>query len=75
MSNSSLIETLPGVMHFIVTDNLADQSGGYTMALFSLFESREAFDIFRRHPSYQDVWESKLQQVVEERIVAEGEQD
>ncbi|MHC4513401.1 MAG: Dabb family protein [Planctomycetota bacterium] len=70
---AALVETLPGVVHFTVTDNLSDRNRGYTLALFSLFESREAFEIFQRHPSYQKVWESRLQQVVEERIIATGE--
>ena len=70
---ASLVETLPGVMHFTVTDNLSDQNGGFTMALFSLFESRGAFEIFCRHPSYREVWQRLLQPVVEECIVAEGE--
>ena len=70
---AALVETLPGVLHFTVTDNLADRNSGFTLALFSLFENREAFEIFQRHPSYQEVWGSQLQQVVEEQIIAEGE--
>ena len=70
---AALVETLPGVLHFTVTDNLSDRNGGYTLALFSLFESREAFEIFQRHPSYQSVWDSRLQPVVEDQIIAEGE--
>ena len=70
---AGLVETLPGVLHFTVTDNLSDRNRGYTLALFSLFETREACEIFKRHPSYQEVWESQLQRVIEAQILAEGE--
>ena len=69
---SLLIETLPGVVHFMVTDNLADKSRGYTLALFSTFESLQAYQICQRHPEYQRVWTELLEPVVEDRIVAEG---
>ncbi len=39
---SSLIETLPGVLHFTVTDNLSEHNQGFTMALFAVFENRRA---------------------------------
>jgi len=70
---AALVETLPGVLHFTVTDNLSDRNRGYTLALFSLFESRDACEIFQRHPSYQQVWESQLQPVIDAQIIAEGE--
>lgn len=69
---ASLVETLPGVMHFTVTDNLAEGNQGFTLALFSLFESRGAFEIFQRHPGYQQVLAELLNPVVEQRLVAEG---
>ena len=70
---AALVETLPGVLHFTVTDNLSDRNRGYTLALFSLFESREACEIFQRHPSYQGVWQSQLHPVIQAQIIAEGE--
>ncbi len=69
---AALVETLPGVLHFTVTDNLASLNYGYTMALFSMFENQDAFRIFQRHPSYQKVWDDLLEPVIEEKIVAEG---
>ena len=69
---SLLVETLPGVQHFAVVDNLAEMNQGFTLALFSVFEDPKACQIFQRHPEYQRVWEELLQPVVEERIIAEG---
>ena len=69
---SLLVETLPGVVHFMVTDNLADMGQGYTLALFSTFESLQAYQICQRHPEYIRVWKERLEPVVEDRIVAEG---
>ena len=69
---SLLVETLPGVVHFMVTDNLAEKSQGYTLALFSTFENLQAYQICQRHPEYQRVWKELLEPVVEDRIVAEG---
>jgi heme-degrading monooxygenase HmoA len=69
---SQLVETLPGVHHFTVTDNVAEMSSGYTMALFSVFESEEACRIFQRHPDYVRVWGELLEPVVAARVVAEG---
>lgn len=72
---SVLVETLPGVLHFVVTDNLAELNAGYTMALFSSFENRQAFEIFNRHPEFERVWHELLDPVVEESIVAEGQEN
>lgn len=69
-----LVETLPGVLHFAVTDNLADRNAGFTLALFAVFEDRRAFDIFRRHPEWHRVHDELLSPVIEEQIVAEGEE-
>jgi heme-degrading monooxygenase HmoA len=71
-SLAALVESLPGIHHLSVTDNLATQNGGYTLALFSAFESQAAFDIYRRHPEQVRVEQELLAPVVEERIVAEG---
>ena len=70
---SLLVETLPGVLHFDVTDNLAKLNRGFTMTLFSVFESEEACRIFQRHPSYIEVWDQLLEPVIEDRIIAEGQ--
>ena len=72
-SLAALVETLPGVHQFAVTDNLADANRGYTLALFSAFEDRSACNIFTRHPEYRRVWTELLEPVIAERIVAEGE--
>ena len=69
---SQLVETLPGVLHFTVTDNLADLNRGFTMALFSLFETEQACRVCQRHPDYVRVFEELLEPVVEDRIVAAG---
>jgi len=71
---AALVETLPGVLHFTVTDNLADLNAGFTMVLFSSFENRKAFEIFNRHGEFRRVWQELLEPVVEESIVAEGEE-
>ncbi|MBK8979251.1 MAG: Dabb family protein [Planctomycetes bacterium] len=70
-----LVETLPGVLHFAVTDNLSDRNGGYTLALFSAFEDRRAFEIFQRHPEWQRVHDELLTPVVEHSVVAQGSAD
>ncbi|HLU40738.1 MAG TPA: Dabb family protein [Planctomycetota bacterium] len=67
-----LAETLPGVLHFSVTHNVAAENGGYTLALFSAFESEQAYEIFIRHPDHQRVLADDLDSVVEGRLVAQG---
>ncbi len=69
-----LVETLPGVLHFAVTDNLSGSNNGFTMALFSTFEDRQAYDIFIRHPEYRRVWDQLMAQVVDEQVIAQGEE-
>ena len=68
-----LVETMPGVERLVVTHNVAPESGGFKLALFSTFESRTACEIFLRHPEYQRVWNEELAPLVERRIVAQGE--
>ncbi len=72
---SALVETLPGVLQFVVTDNLAELNSGFTMALFSSFEDRQAFEIFNRHSEFERVWHELLDPVVEKSIVAQGEEN
>jgi heme-degrading monooxygenase HmoA len=67
-----LAETLPGVLHFAVTHNVAADNGGYTLALFSVFESERAYEIFSRHPEHVRVVSHDLTAVVESRVVAQG---
>jgi len=69
----ALVETLPGVEHFTVTHNTAADSGGFNLALFSVFESHNACEIFLRHPEYRRVREQELGPVVEKHLVAQGE--
>ena len=70
---SRLVETLPGVLHFAVAENLSQDNSGYTLALFSAFEDRQAYEIFTRHAEYRTVWDSLLESVVDSKIVAQGE--
>ncbi len=70
---AALAETLPGVLHFAVTDNLSGQNRGFTLALFSVFDNRQAYEIFQRHPERRRVWHELLESVVEEFVVGEGE--
>ena len=70
---AGLVETLPGVLHFTVTDNLAERNGGFTMALFSAFDTRAAFDVCMRHPEYRRVWQDALQPIIDEHLIATGE--
>jgi heme-degrading monooxygenase HmoA len=70
-----LAETLPGVLHFAVTHNVAAENGGYTLALFSAFESERAYEIFVRHAEHQRVIAHDLEPVVEARVVAQGYDD
>jgi quinol monooxygenase YgiN len=69
-----LVETLPGVLHFVVSDNLSDRNAGFTLALFSTFEDRQAYEIFTRHPERARVWSELLAPVVEQELVAQGEE-
>ncbi len=71
----ALVETMPGVEHFTVTHNVATESGGFNLALFSAFESRAACEIFHRHPEYRRVWSEELEPVVDTKVTAEGEAD
>ena len=71
----ALIETMPGVDHLTVAHNVADDRQGYNLALFSGFESKEACDIFLRHPEYLRVLEQELAPLVENRVVAMGADD
>jgi heme-degrading monooxygenase HmoA len=68
----SLIETMPGVDHLSVTHNVSDDSHGYNLALFSGFETKEAFEIFFRHPEYQRVMREELEPMIDEKLVAQG---
>lgn len=68
----ALVETLPGVEQFTVTHNVAPESGGYNLALFSIFENRTACDIFLRHPEYRRVWGEELAPLVESHVAAQG---
>lgn len=70
---AALCETLPGVEHFSVVQNVAVENGGYTLALLSLFENRGAYEIFNRHPERLRVWQRLLNPVVEHNIFVEGE--
>lgn len=72
-SLAALVESLPGVERFTVTHNTATDNGGYTLALFSIFESPQAYEIFTRHPEYLRVWKEDLEPVVEHFLVAQGE--
>jgi hypothetical protein len=71
-SLQALVETLPGVEHFGVSHNVAAESGGFNLALFATFESRNACEIFLRHPEYQRVWTKELAPIVERHLVAQG---
>jgi heme-degrading monooxygenase HmoA len=64
---SRLAETLPGVLHFAVTHNVALENGGYTLALFSAFENERAYEIFTRHPDHVRVIADDLTPVVATR--------
>lgn len=68
----ALIETMPGVDHLTVTHNIADDRQGFNLALFSGFESREACDIFFRHPEFVRVMREELDPVIEQKLVAQG---
>ncbi len=68
----ALVETLPGVECFSVTHNLAQDSKGFNLALFSTFENQSAFEIFQRHPEYQRVLVEELMPVVAEHVTAHG---
>lgn len=68
----ALIETMPGVDHLTVTHNVADDRHGYNLALFSGFESREACEIFFRHPEYHRVMREELDPMTDQKLVAQG---
>ena len=70
-SLAALVETLPGVRHFAVTDNVAEANQGYRLALISQFEDRQAYEIFDRHPESRRVL-ADLEEIVEDRVVVHG---
>jgi hypothetical protein len=72
-SLQQLIERMPGVDHLTVVHNVAADRQGYNLALFSVFESRTACDIFFRHPDYQRVWRDELEPLVDRHVVAQGD--
>ena len=74
-SLQALVETLPGVEQFTVTHNLATESQGFNLALFSTFENKHACDIFLRHDEYQRVWTEELEPLVETHVTALGAAD
>ncbi len=67
-----LVETLPGVEHFVVTHNLAPESGGFNLVLFAGFSDRDACDIFLRHDEFVRVHGEELAPLVERRLMALG---
>lgn len=69
----ALIETMPGVDHLTVTHNVADDRQGYNLALFSGFESKDACDIFFRHPEYRRVMQEELGPLIEQKVIAQGD--
>lgn len=71
-SLQALIETLPGVEHFVVTHNLAGESGGFNLVLFAAFTDPHACEIFLRHPEFARVHHDELGPIVERRLVALG---
>jgi len=71
----ALIETMPGVDHLTVTHNIADDRNGFNLALFSGFESKEACEIFLRHPEYQRVMREELEPMIDQKLVAHGVDD
>jgi hypothetical protein len=72
-SLQALVETLPGVEHFAVTHNLAADSGGYNLALFSGFANRSACEVCLRHPEWRRVWERQVAPLVESHLMVQGE--
>jgi heme-degrading monooxygenase HmoA len=71
----ALVETMPGVAHLTVTHNIAADRHGFNLALFSVFETKNACEIFLRHPEYQRVWGEELAPVVDRQLMAQGEGD
>lgn len=67
-----LAETQPGVIHFTVTHNVAEEHGGFTLALFSAFENQRAYELFTRSPELLRVVNDELGPVIEGRVVAQG---
>jgi hypothetical protein len=70
---SQLAETLPGVVLFSVTHNVAPDSRGFTLVLFSAFESRRAYDIFVRHARVEQIRREHLLPLVADELTAQGE--
>jgi hypothetical protein len=70
---AELVETLPGVLHLAVVDNLSADNRGFTLCLFAVFENRHAFEVCSRHPEWLEVRDDMLAPVVAERLLVEGE--
>lgn len=69
---AALVETLPGVRDFTVTENVAKQHDGYKLALISSFEDKRAYDIFARHPESIAVLDEFMNEVAEDHLVIQG---
>lgn len=69
---AALVETLPGVRDFIVTDNVSPDAQGYKLALIATFDDRRAYEIFTRHPESKRILEALENEVTEDRLVIQG---
>lgn len=69
---AALVETLPGVRDFTVTENVAPDHEGYKLMLISSFEDRRAYDIFARHPEAKAALEEFMRHVAEDHLVVQG---
>lgn len=70
-----LAETIPGVLHLSVGHNVADEHGGYKLALFAAFENEKACQLYLRHPDRVRARASFLDGVVDGCIVAEADDE
>ena len=71
---AALVESLPGLEYFAVSENRAEPHCGWSMVLFAGFTDRSACEIFVRHPQLREIWQEHLDQVVAEReVVARGD--
>lgn len=70
---AALVETLPGVREFVVTDNIATENdGGYKLALIASFEDRAAYEIFARHPEAREAVHALMNEIASDHLVVQG---
>ncbi|MGD9488390.1 MAG: Dabb family protein [Calditrichaceae bacterium] len=68
----ALRENIDGILELEVGIDINNSESSADMVLYSVFESRQAYDFYQAHPEHQKV-ASKLKEITLERRVADYE--